>query len=213
MLVSDVIGTPRSILNDPSAQYWTDAELMSYLNSFMFDACGYRRDLYSIRVASLALAAGVYQTLAPPSGASAAIQLLEVYSANGGPVAFITDMTDLKHSKFASLANATPVSTVQAVSVDPRDRKGYRVYPPSTGTGSNLDALVACIPSPVSNTGGTYPLDPDTVSAAQMFIVGMAFDKNCERRDALKSEQYMARYRAWLTGNLQGQLQEAVQPD
>ena len=210
MLVSAVIAVPRSLLNDPSSIYWSDTELVSYLAAFISDACGKRRDLYTIRNGALPLTAGVYQTL--PAGG---IQLLEVYGAGAtAPVVFITDITDLKHSKFAALAAAPPVANIQAVSIDPRDRTGFRCYPPSTGSGSTVDALYSAVPDTSTlTTSSTYPLPPDSVWAAQQFVLGSAFDKNNERRDALKSQQYMQRYADWLAGNLQAQMGVAERPD
>jgi hypothetical protein len=206
MLVSDVLNTVRSILNDPAKASWTDADLVNFLNSFMLDLSGIRRDIYTVR-AVVNLVAGSYQTL--PSGG---IQFLAPYVSANGQQVLLVNMADLQNARFKASMTAAASANPQFAIYDPRNRKGYRVYPASTGSASTLDILYGATPPPVSAFGDTYPLDPDTVSAAQWFVLGMAYDKSTERRSAPVSEAYIRRYSAWANANLQsevGNLQEA----
>lgn len=208
LTVANVLATPQSILDDPSGTYWSaTADLIPYLNSGMLDLSGLRRDIYSQR-SVVNLAAGSYQAL--PSGG---LQLLDVYWAGNGQAVFLKNIADVKESKFANGGALTAVQNVQIAAADPRDRKNYRVFPPSTGTSSTLDILYAAIPPLVAATSDTYPLDPDTVGGMQYFILAMAFEKNTERRDVVKSKEWWARYVDWVAKNFAVEVQDSPQPD
>jgi hypothetical protein len=199
MLASDVLATPRSLLDDPNKVGWSDADLISYLNSFMLDAVGRRRDLYAL-VVSQNLVAGSYQQV-PNDG----FQFLEPYFAGNGQAVISINIEDRKHSQFKATMVAAANANPQVVAKDPRDRKGFWVFPASTGTSSTLQYLYAATPALLVNLTDTYPLDPDTFAAAQWYVLGSAYDKNTERRDTVKSEAYMARYLNWIAGSAQDQ--------
>jgi hypothetical protein len=211
LLISDVLAVPKSllgILDAPSTPYWSDAELISYCNNFIFDVCGRRRDLYTIRV-FVSLEPGTDQTL--PIGG---IQFLDAHFTGTGKPVFVKKMEDGKHTFFKNLASQTPVTDIKIVCADVRDRTRYHVFPPSDGTsGSTLELFYGAVPAAVTAVGNAYPLDPDTVGAANNFIIALAYDKNGEHRDTVKSAEYMRRYEAWITANLQNQLAEQAKED
>ena len=209
LTVANVLATPISILDDPSGLYWSaTGDLIPYLNSFIFDVCGLRRDLYSIR-AVVNLTSGSYQTL--PSGG---LQLLDVYWAGNGQAVFLKNIADVKETKFTAGGAASPqVQNVQVATVDPRDRKSFRVFPPSTGTSSTLDILYGAVPSPVAATSDAYPLDPDTVGGSQYYVLASAYEKHTERRDVVKSAAYWKRYTDWVQENFRAEVDDSPAPD
>lgn len=211
ILVSDVLAVPQSllgILDAPTNPYWTLAELISYLNNFIFDVCGRRRDLYTIRE-YVQLDAGTDQQL--PDGG---LQFLDAHFTGNGQAVFIKDMADAKHTYFKNLGALTPVDDVQIVCSDVRDRKRYHVFPGSTGaSNSKLEITYGALPDLLTESTAEYPLDADTIDAATEFILAKAYDKNTERRDEVRSKEYMARYVAWVTANIQAQLAQQAKED
>jgi hypothetical protein len=206
--VAQVLAVPISILVDPTGEWWSPtADLIPYLNSFMMDVSGIRRDIYSLRTV-MDLVPGNYQTL--PSGG---IQFLDSYFAANGQSVMFLNIEDYKNSRFASGMAPAPSVNPQAATADPRDRTGFRVFPaiPSPATGATLDMLYAATPPFLSLTTDPYPLGPDTFEAAGNFVLGKAWDKSTEKRDTVKSSYYMGLYQKWVAANLQSQLQEAPQ--
>jgi hypothetical protein len=213
LLVSDVLAVPQSLLgiiDAPANPYWTTAELISYLNNFISDACGRRRDLFTIRE-FVPLQAGTDQVL--PDGG---IQFLDAHYTGTGNAVFVKDLADGKHTYFKTLGAMTPVVDVQVVCSDVRDRRRYHVFPGSTGAPqSTLEITFGAVPDLLndSSLSQPYPLDPDTLGAANDYIMALAYDKMTERRDEIRSKAYMARYEAWIGANIQAQLAQQVKED
>lgn len=177
MLVSDVLAVCSSDLNDPTSLYWTQAELISYVNQFCQFAPGLKPDLTALR-ASVSLVSGSYQAL-PADG----MQFLDSYFAGNGQAVFIRKLEEVKHAKFANATGGTQVANVQVACADPRDPKRFFVFPPSTGSGSTLEILYTQIPTVVTTAGATYPLPSETVDSCFWYVLALAFRKPTDRQD------------------------------
>lgn len=225
MLVSQFLKVVRSLVVDPSpGTYWTDdGDLLPYLNQFQHLACGLKPDLYPMR-ATVQLTAGTDQVI-PADG----LQFLDAYyvpvhnpdpgysgggSPNGGNAVFVYQLEQVKHSKFANMVSMPPVDNVQVVCADPRNDKGYFVFPPSTGTSSSLlRILYGAFPPYVDAITDPYYLPAETTMAATDFILSRAYRKGTDRQDLQKSEDLMKSALSWFPARDAGENAKDPKPD
>lgn len=207
MLVSDILAVCSSDLNDPSSLYWTQAELISYVNQFCQFAPGLKPDLTATR-AIVSLVAGSYQAL-PADG----FQFLDAYFNGAGQSVFIRQLDEYKHAHFSNAASAAQVANVTVVCADPRDPKRFFTFPPSTGSDSTLEILYAQMPTVFTTAGATYPLPSETVDSCFWYVLALAFRKPTDRQDLDRAAICYTNSIAWFGLRTQAQFGEDAQED
>lgn len=207
MLASVVITRARSTLLDPSpGVYWTDAELISYLNGGTSYIVGLKPDAYVI-TGAVPLVAGINQAL--PAGG---VQFMDALMNTTSKVAIIK--RDLAKLSQANPGWSSQTATVDAAIAlpDARDPTRFRVSPPNTGAG-NILATYGAVPPALAATTDTILLSDIYETALWAFVVGSAYAKNSAKGDIVKSQGFFAMVPGFVTGRTQMQLGEAPKTD
>lgn len=197
-----IITRARNTLIDPApGTYWTDAELIDYLNGGITFVVGLKPDAYVI-TGPIPLVAGINQSL--PSGGVQALQGLINVASNKGILT--RNLEKFTHANTA-WATATPAVDVNYFFPDNRDPTRFRVSPPNTGAGSML-AMYCAVPTPIAVTTDVIPISDVYQTALWAFVVGSAFAKNSSKQDLPKTQQFMTMVAALVTGKNQAQAQD-----
>ena len=213
MLASEIIDSVRFTLLDPSpGKYWSDEELIGYLNGYVKWACGLKPDVNVVRVV-VNLDPGTDQVI-PSDGH----QFMDAHFAGNGQAVFVYPLEKVKHAKFANAGKLPAVANVQVVCADPRDPKRYHVFPQSDGTSASLlEIEYGAIPADMEFTSSgpspTYPLGPETWDSAYSYVLALAYAKNTVRQDLGKVSSYYQRALAWFGLRTQAQFGEDPKPD
>ena len=208
MQASDILGNCEATLNDSSGEFWTPTELLGYLQQFCRMAVGLKPDLTSERVV-VNLEAGITQTIP-----DAYMQFLDADFAGNGQAVFVRTLEQIKHSKFANMANATPSDNPVAVATDKRNVRQYIVFPPSTGnSASTLQIEAAKYPAVMTSPSDTYPLPQETADSAYWYVIAIALRKTCDRQDLDRAAVCMQNSLQWFGFRSSAQFGEAPKED
>jgi len=179
MIVSDILGRVRPVLNDSdaAAYRWSNSDLISYIN----DACRMvlikRPDANTI-LSPLTLVAGALQTI--PDSAYRLIDIvcnLGVDDAQGRAVTLV-DNTVLDAFSPNWRAGAKS-STIKHYIFDPRTARRFEVYPPAN-TGAKIQAKVSAVIGNVSQTSDTIGLRDEYMEHLVVFVLYKSYARDTE---------------------------------
>ena len=182
LLASDIAFRARSTLLDPSGNYWTDAEILSYIIGATNQIIAIKPDAVTNNVA-LTLSPGVVQLL--PTNATT---LSRVIANGAGTPVVIESMAEFARTN-PNWVGASPGPT-QRVFYDPRTPQPFWVFPQAS-SGMTLVALIGIFPTAPTSLSGTVNLPNWYDAALWAFVVGMAYAKNSKRQDMVKSKFFM----------------------
>lgn len=155
MLVSDVIGQARVLLQDTKTTYrYSDAVMIGFVNQALKRMLYFRPDLFTT-IGSIALTQDtVVQSL--PSGG---VRLVEIFSVSGGSALteVSREMLDLSTPTWVSTTSGTPVNYARHV----RNPTKFFVYPRPTA-GISLVGEYVNTPATYTAVGNTIANLPDT---------------------------------------------------
>lgn len=189
LTASDITGPARGTLLDAAAVYWSDADLISYLNEAIRATVAVKPDVYPVR-GYLTLTAGTVQVLADDE-----VALIDItHNQSGGRVVTPVDHSLLQESNRFWPA-ATQQREVEHFAIDPRDPRRFIVYPPNNGQGS-VFAVRGGVPAALTATSDTFPLLDIYQSAMISFVLSRAYAKNTKRQDLAKATSYRGEWAA-----------------
>ena len=179
MIVSDILGRVRPVLNDSdSANYrWSTTDLISYIN----DACRLilikRPDANTV-YAPVTLAAGALQTIP-----DTAYRLIDVVcnldaSDNQGRAVTLVDSTVLD-SFSPGWRSGTKGSSVKHYLFDPRSSRRFEVYPP-VNAGVKVQAKVSNYVGQATAAGDTVGLKDEYMEQLVCFTLYKAYARDME---------------------------------
>ena len=192
VLVSDVVDRVRETLLDSASSYWSDDELIGWMNQCFADSVNRRSDFFSQAI-NITLSAGVEQNL--PDGASQLLKVIRNISSGRGVL--LGDIDALTHAR-PNWAAEPAVADVKRYYVDSNTPRRFYVYPPSNGTGV-IEALVVQVPTPVIALTNTFPVASQYQGAVWAYMVACAYTKETDRGDIAKSNGYFALWNSALT--------------
>lgn len=180
ILVSEIFGTVREVIQDELSVRWTDAELIDYLNDAVRTAVLLKPDISPI-TEEFTCAAGYKQSWSTLT--TEIVQLLDVTqtTATGGgtetPVTFIKrNVLDLELPTWRS---ATASATIQYYMYDPKQRDVFYVYPPATA-GATIELVYTGLPVAVTATTDEVPLIDIYAPALINYVIWRAYTKDSD---------------------------------
>lgn len=204
VLASDVLTRARSTLLDAGKVAWSDAELISYLNSGMTQVVSLKPNAYP-KAATLTLAAGVAQAL-PADG----VMFLDCSRNGDGNMVTVTNVHEIArvHVNWAAEAPSSPL----CVMLDPRFPRIFYVYPPSPAS-HGLPVVYGAIPPRVAVLSDPISLVDTYETALWAFVCSMAYAKNSKRQDFAKADEMMKLFTQTVTGNVVVERATTSKPD
>lgn len=179
MIVSDILGRVRPVLNDSdaSAYRWSNADLTTYIN----DACRLiliKRPDANATPAEVTLSAGALQTI--PDTAYRLMDVVCNIGAGGvqGRVVTLVDGAVLD-SFNPSWRSGTKVSSVKHFIFDPRTPRRFEVYPP-VNAGVKVQAKLANYVGQASQTTDPIGLSEEYMEHLVCFVLYKAYARDME---------------------------------
>lgn len=198
----DFVDKLRLDLVDESAVTWTDPDLFECLNEAIRAHCGLRTDSYVIN-AYIPLVQGTVQNL-PPGG----IEVFDIFE-NEVSKRRVTIVDQELLDEVSRFWPADVQETdVKHFTHDPRDKPGFRVYPPNDGTGS-VYATYGAVPDPVQ-ASDLIPLADQHEPALIARALAAAYRRNTLRQDLTKVQGFMQQFSVML--GLGAQAENAAVP-
>lgn len=155
---SSLVRKASILLGDQASVQWTVDELILWMNDGQREIVIYRPDA-NLRVFNATLAQGTRQDLTTLSGVSSTspVKLVDitknVSSASDGSVVRMISR-DVLDSHDPKWHIATASNTIKNFMFDPRNPRGFFVYPPAS-TNAQLEIMYSAAPTEVALTGGT----------------------------------------------------------
>lgn len=196
ILASAIISNARGILLDPDADWFTDAELLGWLNFAERKVLLVRPELYPVR-AAMTLAAGISQILP-----AAAIALLDIYTNVASKRRAILTSREMLEQNNNFWPAATQAVEVEHWTHDPRSKVMFEVYPPNTGTGQ-LNVLYGGVPAPIPSVAGTININDVYEAPLLYYLLAEAFSANSVKQDLTKATFYNSQANTLLGVNAQ----------
>jgi len=179
MIVSDILGRVRPVLNDSdaSAYRWSNTDLISYIN----DACKLiiiKRPDANTSLSSITLAAGAVQAV--PDTAYRLIDIVCNLAADDSQGRAITLIDSTVIDAFnPSWRSGTKSSTVKHYIYDPRNSRRFEVYPP-VNAGAKIQAKLAAYVGAASQTTDTVGLRDEYMEHIVCFVLYKAYSRDME---------------------------------
>lgn len=195
--VNTLIDSAEEILQDPSNDKWSAAELLAWLNYGQWAVVREKPDAYPVRsvIALASTNGGLWQTFP-----AASILLLDVLcncssdgSTKGAPVTVV----DRKWIDTAvpDWTTATATTTIKHIIYDPKTQpKAFMVYPPAAAS-SYIEVVTADLPAAAS-AGGNITLDDEYAEMLLDYILFRAYSRDADY--AANSEKAIAHYQNFL---------------
>lgn len=172
MLVSDVLGRAALVLNDPTYERWTQAELIGHLNDGVLAIAVARPDALAT-TGTLTLVAGARQSL-PAS----ALKLLSVdWREDGRAVTYVE--RDLLDRLLPTWRVATATAKTKHWLYDNRTPKVFDVYPPAKAA-TTVQATWAVVPTKLVQVTDVVPLDEVYINPLVEFVAYKAYSVDTE---------------------------------
>lgn len=180
---AQVIASVRRILLDPDADWFTDADLIDFINTAQRKAVMARPEL-TPSVATLTLVEGTVQQLD-----ASAVALLDVYHNVASKRAAVMASRSMLDSGQPLWPNGTQQTDVLHWAHDPRFKTMYRVYPPNDGDGE-LVALISSIPTLLTSTSDNLTLSDLYKPVVDALTLAECYSANSVKRDVEKAGYY-----------------------
>lgn len=202
MKVSEVLDRVSYILQDDSKTYWSQVELMRWLNDGRSDACKLRPDLYE-STETLPLVAGFRQTL-PNNSRQLFDVTRNVSSAKMRQITLIDDKALARVRP--NWRSGTPSAEIQHYLYDPRRAEQFDIFPPASA-GVTVEISYAKPPTPIADGALTTDLveEGEFASALVDYVCYRAFLKESDTNP--QSGQRASNHLQLFTQTLQAELQ------
>lgn len=214
----DIFDEVRRVIHDenPASYRWTDGELIDYLNAADRQIVGLVPDANTVESVETITNDIARQTL--PAGGIKFIRASRNYADDGttpeGVIRFVEkDALDTYNPEweFDTALKADGANFFDHYCHDPREPDVFYLYPPQAAPSKKVAVVYSAIPTAVTATTDTFPLDDEFINAAVQYVVYRALTK--ESRDTLPSA-----FRQELWGNflvalqLESQAEDSVSP-
>lgn len=211
LTAQQVIDIARYSLFDPAKSYWTDVELLAYLNEGQRQAVELRADIFP-QVRTVQLAAGVKQSLTTlPDGTPHAHELFTIIrnmgtdGATPGPAIrqFKTDTWNREDAEWTT--NAADADTADPVTdffYDTRFRDVFYVFPAQPANArQHVEIAYGAVPDSVE-LADAIELEDTYAPALRFYVLSMAFAKDIAAATQAmeRSEMYMRRFVTAIVG-------------
>jgi hypothetical protein len=179
MIVSDILGRVRPLLNDTDASgyRWSNADLITYIN----DACRLvliKRPDSNTSLTGLTLVDGAIQTL--PSTAYKLIDVICNLGANDAQGRRVTIVEGEVLDQFSpSWRSGTRLGSVKHYLFDPRTPRRYEVYPPVLN-GTKIQAKVALYTGTATDPANDIGLSDEYMEHLVIFTLYKAYARDME---------------------------------
>lgn len=170
MKADDIITTVENTLLDPANQYWSSAELLSYINDAQRQVVNFRPGANAVVVME-PLVAGTRQTL--PPGATALIDLAR--NAAGASITAV-DRRDMDRM-VPDWPTQAGSNTIQHYMYDDRAPNTYMVYPPALA-GAQVEVIYSATLADVAGTQDELTLGEQYRSAIIEYVLYRAHTKD-----------------------------------
>lgn len=178
MIVSDILGRVRPVLNDSdaTAYRWSNADLISYIN----DACRLvlinRPDANTLPQ-SLTLVAGAIQSI--PDTAYKLIDVTCNLSSGAQGRAITLIESSILDAHNPSWRSGSKQSSVKHYMYDPRTPRRFEVYPP-VSAGATIQAKVAAYTTNATQTSDAISLADEYMEPVVVFVLHKAYARDME---------------------------------
>lgn len=172
MLASDIISSVRVVLNDGAGVYWTDSEMLGWVNDAQLVVAVVRPDSVS-DTADVTLVAGSKQSL-PTDG----IRLLDIVRNTGGRAVRLIERETLDLFD-PSWHTGTASSTVKHYVYDNRVPMTFYVYPPATA-GSSVEMTYSKMPTPATSASSALTIPEIYKDIMVNYVLFRAYSKDAE---------------------------------
>jgi hypothetical protein len=186
ILAATILDSVAGTLLDTAHRTWSADELLDYLNEALRTTAGARPDMYTVQD-FVVLAGGPLQEL-PDDG----IELIDITRNFTGRVVTQVDKGLLDEAE-RFWPRATQVPQVEHYTLDPRNPRRYKVFPPNDGFGS-VEVLYSAIPPQVMYDSEEIAIPASYQTPLINFVLAKAYMKNAKRQDLAKSSGYLAQW-------------------
>jgi hypothetical protein len=183
LVAQDIADQVRADLVDEDAVTWTEGDLLEDLNEAMRTIVLVKNDAYTVTEYIL-LTDGTVQTL--PLGGISLVDILENEASKRRTTQVDLELLD-ETSRFWPAGDES-VDVIHYC-FDPRDKTQYRVYPPNSGYGSVL-ASYSRVPESIGY-GDVIPLGDQYEPVIKAIMMSLAYRRNTQRQDTVKSDAYL----------------------
>lgn len=185
ILASAIISKAQTVLQDPNAVRWSQAELLGWANDAQREISAFYPDLSAV-TGNVTLVAGPKQSL--PSGASLLIKLLRNMGVGGstpGPAIRQVgrQMLDASTPDWYTQDQAT---TIKHFTYDPKAQHVFYVYPPSVAN-NVVEALYVIPPADMANVNSAINVDDVYANLILDYVLFRAFSKDLELAGAAEN--------------------------
>lgn len=192
-----------------NGNFWTNAELFTWLNKAMEQIAANRMDAYVLTF-PVQLIAGVEQYIDPDA------VILRDILYNMGQFGDLIGGT-LRQIDMDQLTRISPNWTTDEPSFtplhfmyNPKDPRRFYTWPPIPPQGCFVQASFAMIPPTLTSITQLIPLEDTWETAIYDFMLARAYEKNTTRKDTAKSGAYMQMFKAELGLEEQARAKEAA---
>lgn len=198
---SKVVSTVETELLDPDNVYWTDAELIDWLNKGLKTLASQKPDAFAF-IAPFTFVAGSTQTI-PDDG----FEFLDLVR-NLTPVVSAIRQVERNHLDHADPNwPATVGTSVLHFTFDPRFPRNFEIYPQATGATAQI--RYARTIADVTADSDSITLDDVYEPCLVYYVLSMAFSKNTKRQDISKASGFMQLFGQFIGQKMPTQMQFA----
>lgn len=202
MKASEIIEEVETSLLDPSGQFWTPEELLSYINDAQRQIVNFKPEA-NAKIVDMTLASGVRQAL--PDMAS---QLIDVTRNTGGVAITAVDQNDLDRME-PMWPKAEPTGEIEHYMYDDRSPSTFDVYPPAS-EGMQVEVIYSATLANLTNTNADLSLGLQYRSAIIEYVLYRAHSKDTQAAVPQRAQAHYSQFQNLVTGKTQVDRMEAA---
>lgn len=202
MNASEIIEEVETSLLDPSGQFWTPEELLSYINDAQRQIVNFKPEA-NAKVENVALEAGVRQSL--PDLAS---QLIDVTRNTDGMAITAVDQRDLDRM-MPAWPKAEASTEIEHYMYDDRSPATFDVYPPAR-EGTQVEVIYSATLANLTNTNAELSLGLQYRSAIIEYVLYRAHSKDTQAAVPQRAQAHYSQFQNLVTGKTQVDRMEAA---
>jgi len=206
MKAESIIGTVQNALLDTSGQFWSETELLSYINDAQRQIVNYIPEA-NAKIEMVDLDPGVRQML--PEDATSLIDVIRNESGNSISAVDRRDMDRM----VPNWSNATASADIEHFMYDDRSPSTYLVYPPANGS-ARVEIAYSATVKDAASTQSELTLDIRHRSAIIEYVMFRAHSKSTKASIPERATAHYQLFMNIITGGKQGDMsQSAGRPD
>ncbi len=202
IIAATILDSVAGTLLDTAHRTWSADELLGYLNEALRMTAGAAPTMFTVQD-FISMQGGTLQEL-PDDG----IELIDVTRNFTGRVVTQVDKGLLDEAE-RFWPRATQVPQVEHFTLDPRNPRRYKVFPPNDGFGM-VEVLYGAIPPQVMYDSEEIMIPASYQTPLINFILAKAYMKNSKRQDLGKSQGFLQQWGQGL--GLSSQAMNAIIP-